>query len=150
MTPTTDDAMNSGSECDHSPATVPTGPRMSANAPAIMLLRASSLLIASITPKRGFGVAAVITVLLVLAVVAGIVQALADENGHRDLAGYLGAINPITLVDGIQVWLLGAKSSSVVGPPGNLGGVVFVLLTVALIASCYGLLLLRYRKVSAS
>jgi ABC-2 type transport system permease protein len=115
-----------------------------------VVLASIGLLIASITPKRGFGVAAVITVLLVLAVVAGIVQALADENGHPDLAGYLGAINPITLVDGIQVWVFGAKSSSMVGPPGTLGGVVFVLLTVALIASCYGLLLLRYRKVSAS
>jgi ABC-2 type transport system permease protein len=115
-----------------------------------LVLAAIGLLIASITPKRGFGVAAVITVLLVLSVVAGIVQAIADENDHHKLAGYLGAINPVTLVDGIQVWLFGADSSSIAGPPGTLGGVVFVLLTVVLIASCYALLLLRYRKVSAS
>jgi ABC-2 type transport system permease protein len=115
-----------------------------------VVLAAIGLLIASITPKRGFGVAAVITVLLVLAIIAGTVQALANENGHHKLAGYLGAINPVTLVDGIQVWLFGSDPFSVAGPPGNVGGVVFVLLTAALIASCYGLLLLRYRKVSAS
>jgi ABC-2 type transport system permease protein len=115
-----------------------------------VVLAGIGLLIASITPKRGFGVAAVITVLLLLAVVSGVLQSIAIEQDHQSLAGYLGAINPVILVDGVQVWVLGAESSAQVGPPGTLGGVVFVLLTVAVIAACYGLLLLRYRKVSAS
>jgi ABC-2 type transport system permease protein len=115
-----------------------------------LMYAALGLLIASITPKRGFGVAAVITVLLLLAVVSGVLQAIALEQDHRSLSGYFGAINPVTLVDGVQVWLLGAETSAQVGPPGTLGGVVFLLLTIALIGGCYGLLLLRYRKVSAS
>jgi len=115
-----------------------------------LVLSAISLLIASITPKRGFGVAAVITVLLLLGAVAAILQALALDNDHEKLAGYLGAIDPSALVDGVQVWLFNAESSSQAGPPGTLGGVVFLILTVVEVAACYGLLLLRYRKVSAS
>ncbi len=108
------------------------------------------LLIASITPKRGFGVAAVITVLLLLSVVRAVLQAFSMEKDNPKLAGYLGAIDPATLVDGVQVWLFNADPSSEAGPPGTLGGVVFLLLTLAVVLSCCGLLLLRYRKVSAS
>jgi ABC-2 type transport system permease protein len=115
-----------------------------------LVLGGIALLIASITPKRGFGVAAVITVLLLLGAVAAILQALALENDHPKLAGYLGAIDPSSLVDGVQVWLFNAEPSSQAGPPGTLGGVVFLLLALTEVAACYGLLLLRYRKVSAS
>jgi ABC-2 type transport system permease protein len=115
-----------------------------------LVLGAIGLLIASITPKRGFGVAAVITVLLMLGVVSAVLQALAKENGHEKVAGYFGAIDPAALVNGVQVWLFDAESSVQVPPPGTLGGIVFLLLTVAVVAGCYGLLLLRYRKVSAS
>jgi len=115
-----------------------------------LVLGAIGLLIASITPKRGFGVAAVITVLLMLGVVSAVLQALAKENGHEKVAGYFGAIDPAALVNGVQVWLFDAESSVQVPPPGTLGGIVFLLLTVVVVAGCYGLLLLRYRKVSAS
>lgn len=115
-----------------------------------LVLGGIGLLIASITPKRGFGVAAVITVLLLLSVIAGVLQAFANEQNHEKLAGYLGAIDPSLLVDGVQVWLFNAESSAQAAPPGTLGGVVFLLLTITEVALCYGLLLLRYRKVSAS
>jgi ABC-2 type transport system permease protein len=115
-----------------------------------VVLAAIGLLIASITPKRGFGVAAVITVLLLLALVSGILQGISLDQGSKTLAGYLGAIAPFTLVDGIQVWLFGAEPTSQAGPPGTTGGVVFALITVAVVAVCYSLLVLRYRKVAAS
>ncbi|HST85900.1 MAG TPA: hypothetical protein VLL08_29450 [Kineosporiaceae bacterium] len=108
------------------------------------------LLIASITPKRGFGVAAVITVLLLLSAIAGALQAITLDKGKPELAGYLGGIDPGNLVDGVQVWLFNAEPASQIGPPGTLGGVVFLVLTFVVIFGCYGLLLLRYRKVSAS
>jgi ABC-2 type transport system permease protein len=115
-----------------------------------VVLSVIGLLIASITPKRGFGVAAIVCVLLVLNISSAIAQQLAHDNGRPKLSGYLGAISPISLVDGIQVWLFGSAPAGPEGPPGTLGGIVFVLISLALIASCYGLLLLRYRKVSAS
>jgi ABC-2 type transport system permease protein len=115
-----------------------------------LVLAGIGLLIASITPRRGFGVAAVVTVLLLLSVVAAVLQNLAITNEKQKLAGYLGAIDPGNLVDGVQVWLFNVEPSSQAGPPGTLGGVVFLLLTIAVVGISYGLLLLRYRKVSAS
>lgn len=115
-----------------------------------VVLAGIGLLIASITPKRGFGVAAVVTVLLLLSVVGAVLQEVALSQDRPELAGYLGAVDPTVLVDGVQVWLLGAESSALAEPPGTLGGVVFLVLTVVLTVGCYGLLLLRYRKVSAS
>jgi ABC-2 type transport system permease protein len=115
-----------------------------------LVLGIIGLLIASITPKRGFGVAAVITVLLLLGVISTVLQELASNNGQEKLAGYVSAIDPAGLVDGLMVWLFDKDPATQVGPPGNLGGIVFLLITVAVVAGCYGSLLLRYRKVSAS
>jgi len=115
-----------------------------------LLLAGIGVLIASITPRRGFGVAAVITVLIMLTLVSGSLAAVADNKNNDTFAGYIGAIDPFVLVDGVQVWLFNAKSSFIAGPPGNTGGVVFLLITAVVIAGAYGLLIARYRKVSAS
>jgi ABC-2 type transport system permease protein len=115
-----------------------------------VVLAAIGLVIAAFTPRRGLGVAAVVAVLLVLAGVCGVVQGIAEEEGNLDVAGWAGLISPFALVDGVQVWALGAEVSTVTGPPGTTGGVVFTAAAIALVAACYGLLLLRYRKVSVS
>ena len=113
-----------------------------------LVLAGIGLFIASITPRRGFGVAAIITVLLVVGLVSAILQGVAVDTNHPTLAGYLGAISPFTLVDGVQVWLFGAVPNSPQGPPGHLGGPVFLLLTLAEIAASYALLQARYRRVA--
>lgn len=115
-----------------------------------LVLAGIGLVIASITPRRGFGVAAVITVMLLTAVVSGVLQGVAQEQGRDTLAAYLAAINPNLLVDGVQDWLLDAEPFNTLGSPGNVGGALFLLGTVLLVAACYGAMLLRYRKVSAS
>jgi ABC-2 type transport system permease protein len=115
-----------------------------------VVLASVGLVIAAFTPRRGLGVAAVVAVLLVLAGVAGAIQGIADHEGNDTVAGYAGLISPFTLVDGVQTWAFGAKSSTISHPPGATGGITFVLVTTALVAACYGLLLLRYRKVSVS
>jgi ABC-2 type transport system permease protein len=114
------------------------------------LLSAIGLLIASITPKRGFGVAAVIGVLLVLGLISGILSQLAKDSNQDTLAGYLAGIDPFSLVNAVELRLLGAKFDNLTAPPGTTGGLVFAVVIVAVIAACYGALLLRYRKVSAS
>jgi ABC-2 type transport system permease protein len=115
-----------------------------------VVLASLGLAIAAFTPRRGIGVAAVVAVLLVLAGVCGVVQGIAEEEGNPDAAGWAGLISPFALVDGVQVWALGAQTSTVEGPPGTTGGLVFVAAAVGLVAACYGLLLLRYRRVSVS
>jgi ABC-2 type transport system permease protein len=115
-----------------------------------VVLAGIGLLIAGITPRRGFGVAAVITVLLLLLVVSGTLQGVAEQQDQSTLAWYATAINPFTLVDGLQVWLLGATSFTEVDLPDNSAGAIFAVLTIALVAACYGGLRLRYRKVSSS
>lgn len=115
-----------------------------------VVLGVVGLVVAAFTPRRGLGVAAVIAVLIVLAGVSATVQGIADAQGNDTVAGYAGLISPFSMVDGVQVFALGAESSTVGGPPGTTGGVVFLVATVAVVAACYGLLLVRYRKVSRS
>jgi ABC-2 type transport system permease protein len=112
-----------------------------------LVLSGLGLVIAALTPRRGIGVGVIVAVLVLLTGVAGIVQGLAMEAGQRTLAGYAGLFAPISLVDGVQVWLFDAETSSAAGPPGTVGGLVYLATTLAVIAACYGALLLRYRKV---
>lgn len=115
-----------------------------------LVLAGIGLLLAALTTRRGLGVASIIALLTISFGGTGMVQGVAQELGNERLAGWAGMFSPFTLVDGVQVWLLGAESSSVVGPPGTAGGVVFFLITLALIAASFGLLLVRYRKVVAA
>ena len=115
-----------------------------------VVLSSVGLVIAAFTPRRGLGVAAVVAVLLVFAGVSGTIQGIAEHEGNYTTAGYAGLISPFTLVDGVQTWAFGAKSSTISHPHGTAGGITFVLVTIALVAACYGLLVLRYRKVSVS
>jgi ABC-2 type transport system permease protein len=112
-----------------------------------LVLAAIGLLIAALTPRRGFGVAVIVAVLAILAAVHGIVAVHAFEHGKTALQGYSGLISPFSLADGIGRSVLGADSPLDVGPPGRTGGLVFVLVAVALVAACLGLLLRRYRSV---
>lgn len=115
-----------------------------------VVLASIGLVIAAFTPRRGLGVAAVVAVLLVLGGVAGTIRGIATNQGNDSVAGYSGLISPYTLVDGVQTWAFRAKSSTDATPPGTTGGLVFVLVTIAIVAGCFGLLSLRYRRVSVS
>ena len=114
-----------------------------------VLLAGLGLVIAALTPRRGFGVAAVITVLLVLVSVQGALQALGDEQGNAALAGWSGLLTPYTLVNGVLEWVFDAGVDAP-EPPGAAGGPVYLLVALATAAACYVLLVLRYRRVSVS
>jgi ABC-2 type transport system permease protein len=113
-----------------------------------LILGGIGLVIAAITPRRGLAVAAIIAVLLVLAGVQGIMGEIAVEEGF-DGAAYFGLISPFTLVQGVQSSLLGG-ATPVPEPSGVTGAVVFSVVALVLIATTFGALLLRYRRVSAT
>ncbi|MFE0508873.1 ABC transporter permease [Streptomyces sp. NPDC058964] len=113
-----------------------------------LLFAGLGLVIASVTPRRGFGIAAVIAVLTISYGAVSTLQAIADAQDSTGAVPWIGLFSPVTLIDGVQSAFLGGTSSY----PGGVGpthgqGMVFVLVVLGLIAACYGLLLRRYRKV---
>jgi ABC-2 type transport system permease protein len=114
-----------------------------------LILAGLGLVIAAITPRRGFGIAAIITVLLLLNITAAVLGDLFQQKGNDTAAFYVGMISPIAVVDGVQSWLFDT-SASTVSVPNTLAGIVAVIVYVVLVLIGYGLLTLRYRRVSAS
>lgn len=113
-----------------------------------LLFAGIGLVIASITPRRGFGIAAVIAVLTISYGAVSTVQAIADAQGSTGAIPWIGLFSPVTLIDGLQSAFLGASSAFPgAAGPSNGEGVVYVLAVLGLIAACYGLLMRRYKKV---
>lgn len=113
-----------------------------------LLFSGIALVVSAITPRRGFGIAAVIAVLTISYGAVSTVQAIAYEQGSTDAIAWLGLFSPITLIDGVQTAFLGATSAFPGGEgPSSGTGVVYVIVVLALIAGCYGALMRRYRKV---
>ncbi|MFD9464474.1 ABC transporter permease subunit [Streptomyces sp. NPDC060027] len=113
-----------------------------------LLFAGIGLVISAVTPRRGFGIAAVIAALTISYGAVSTVQAIAFEQSSGDAVPWLGLFSPITLIDGVQTAFLGASSAF----PGEVGpssgqGVVYLIVVLGLIAGCYGLLMRRYRKV---
>jgi ABC-2 type transport system permease protein len=115
-----------------------------------VVLAGVGLVIAAFTPRRGIGIAAIVSVLLVLSGVQAAAEAIASEQGADTFAAYTGLISPLTLVDGVTRELLGTDSELPSGPPDGLGTLVYTLVAVLLVAGCYGLLVRRYRKVTGT
>ncbi|MER5438333.1 ABC transporter permease subunit [Streptomyces sp. NPDC002790] len=113
-----------------------------------LLFAGIGLVVSAVTPRRGFGIAAVIAVLTISYGAVSTVQAIADVQDNGGAVTWLGLFSPITLIDGVQTAFLGAGSSF----PGAHGpsagqGLVYLLVVLGLIAGSYGLLMRRYRKV---
>ncbi|WP_395109473.1 ABC transporter permease [Actinomadura sp. SCN-SB] len=115
-----------------------------------LVLGAIGLVIAAFTPRRGFGVAAVIAVYLVTAAFVAIIQGLAEMESNWSLAGWVGLFAPFNLVDIVQVRLLGAESSSIAIAPGLPGGLVALATCLGLAAGSVAVLYARFRKAGLS
>ncbi|MFF8906009.1 ABC transporter permease [Streptomyces olivaceoviridis] len=113
-----------------------------------LLFAGIGLVIASVTPRRGFGIAAVIAVLTISYGAVSTLQAIADAQNSTGAIPWIGLFSPVTLIDGVQSAFLGASSASPgAAGPGSGEGVVYVLVVLGLIAASYGLLMRRYKKV---
>jgi ABC-2 type transport system permease protein len=113
-----------------------------------LLFAGIGLVIAAVTPRRGFGIAAVIAVLIISYGAVSTLQAIAFHQDNTGAVPWIGLFSPVTLIDGVQSALLGGGSSF----PGGVGpssgqGAVYVLVALGVIAACYGLLVRRYKKV---
>ncbi|MCE7081443.1 ABC transporter permease [Streptomyces sp. ST2-7A] len=107
-----------------------------------------ALLIASFTPRRGFGVAAVIAVLTIPYFAVVSVQWVLHDQGGTTAVTWLGLLSPGTLLDGLQAALLGGTSNYPSGTePDTAVGLVFLLVALGVSALCVLLLSRRYRKV---
>ncbi|MFJ6212073.1 ABC transporter permease [Streptomyces sp. NPDC092296] len=114
-----------------------------------LILAAIGLAIAAATPRRGFGVAAIIGVLVISTTVAGIGWAVLHESGRADpsTANWAGMFSPSTLVDSLSTWLFRLPHGGGPSwPPSTGAGVVFLAEFLVIIAAAYALLLRRYRK----
>ncbi|MFF4246078.1 ABC transporter permease [Streptomyces sp. NPDC001822] len=113
-----------------------------------VLFAGLGLVVAALTPRRGFGVAAVIAVLTITYGAVSTVQAIAWETGSPDAITWLGLFSPITLIGGVQTAFLGATSAFPGGDgPGAAAGVVYLTVVLALVAGSYAVLMRRYRRV---
>ncbi|MES9505503.1 ABC transporter permease [Streptomyces sp. NPDC000609] len=113
-----------------------------------VLFSALGLVMAALTPRRGFGVAAVIAVLTITYGAVSTVQAIAWQTGSGGAIEWLGLFSPITLIDGVQTAFLGADSAFPGGEgPGAGAGVVYLIVVLALVVGSYAVLMRRYRRV---
>jgi ABC-2 type transport system permease protein len=114
-----------------------------------MLLAAIGFLVAAFTPRRGFGVTAVMAVYLLSTAAVGTVQGIAESQTRWDLARWAGLFTPFDLVDGVQTWVFRVKYSAPEPPPSGIGGPVFTLVCAAIIAGSLALLYLRFKKAGS-
>ncbi|NLU76277.1 ABC transporter permease subunit [Streptomyces sp. HNM0575] len=106
-----------------------------------------ALAVAAATPRRGFGVAAIIAVLTIPYMLVSALQAIVASQDNAPAIGWLGLASPGSLVDGLQSKLLDGENAFPRGEElTSMQTSAYVLLTVLLIAGTYALLLRRYRK----
>ncbi|MFD0371658.1 ABC transporter permease [Streptomyces sp. NPDC127114] len=115
-----------------------------------LLFGGIGLVMAALTPRRGFGVAAVIATLVISYGAVTTLQGIAYSTDNISAVKWIGLFSPITLIGGVQSAFLGAPTPFPGGEaaaPGAGVGAVYLLVVLALVAGSYGVLMRRYRKV---
>ncbi len=109
---------------------------------AALVLSALGLAAAAFSRRRAFAVLAVIAPYLVAASTVSIIEGVSRGSV---IGGVAGLFSPFELLQGVQVWLLGAPP---VFPavPGALGW-LYALAAAAALAAGSGVLLVRYRRI---
>ncbi|WP_316522005.1 ABC transporter permease subunit [Kitasatospora brasiliensis] len=106
-----------------------------------------AVVIAAATPRRGFGVAAIMGYLTVSAALGAIAVGISGPS-RTDTAQWMSLISPTDLVESLVNELFGlGYGLDRRHAPGGLGVLVFALVAVAMVVGSYRLLLRRYRHV---
>ncbi|MER6911418.1 ABC transporter permease [Streptomyces sp. NPDC000594] len=112
-----------------------------------LLFGGLSLVLAALTPRRGFGVAAIIATLITTAMSVTVVQEIAYSSDSLDVIPWFGLFSPTTLIAGAQNAFLGADSDFVGQVAVGTGpGLVYLLVILGLSAGSYAVLMRRYGK----
>ena len=111
-----------------------------------LVLAAIGLLVASLAPRRGLGVAAIVAVLLVLSGVFLTLYGIGEAAGNDALQTWSALVSPFTLVSSVMAGLFDTFTPLRDRPEG-LVAAEFTLAYLAIVAALYGLLQLRYRRV---
>ncbi|MFI5528998.1 ABC transporter permease [Kitasatospora sp. NPDC051853] len=114
-----------------------------------LVYAALGLAISALTPRRGFGVAAIMGVLLVSSVLAGIVYLLlgGDRMDPPESAHWAFLLSPSSATEALLNQVLDIRTAGQLTAPDGIGVVVFALAVVAMIGGSYWALLRRYRKI---
>jgi ABC-2 type transport system permease protein len=116
-----------------------------------LVLAGVGLTIASATPRRGFGIAAIITVILVSYIVVSIVQGIMIfEEGNSTVAMYAELFTPFNLVNSFQLWLFSRPENETfpeLPVPEGFEGVIFAAVLAATVVLSIGFLLWRCQKM---
>ncbi|MEV7777698.1 ABC transporter permease [Kitasatospora sp. NPDC088351] len=109
-----------------------------------------ALVIAATTPRRGFGVAAIMGYLAISTTVVAIIVGISSVGsvGIPDSAQWIALLSPNGLVESLtnQLFDIGGDFDRM-HAPGALGVVAFAATAGAMVAGSYGLLLRRYRDI---
>lgn len=108
-----------------------------------------AVVIAAATPRRGFGVAAIMGYLAISAALGAVAVGISSTSTTgSDTAQWMSLISPSDLVEALVNELFGlGEGIDRRHAPGGLGLLVFALLAVAMVVGSYRLLLRRYSRV---
>ncbi|MBF9070841.1 ABC transporter permease [Streptacidiphilus fuscans] len=105
-------------------------------------------LLASLTPRRGFGVAAIIATFMVSQGLAQAIFGVMRFKGHVTSGHWVAMLNPGMLIDSTVQWIFNVPNDRPnIGVPSTLGGVVFLVWIGVLVVGTFALLVRRYRKI---
>jgi ABC-2 type transport system permease protein len=114
---------------------------------ASVLLAAIGLTLASITKRRGLGVAAVMVYLVLARAFAAILAWALASKASEGVSAYAALIDPFALVHALaDSWLGVAVSNPDYEPHGFVGGGVLTVGLIVQIGACVAILMRRFRK----
>jgi ABC-2 type transport system permease protein len=115
-----------------------------------VLLACLGVAVASFTPRRGLGVAAVIALYLLASGVSTVVAGVMESVNDYDAAAWAWLINPFFLVDAaVQVGIFGTEPAGPGAYPTGIGVAAAALIMLGLIALSVTALVIRYRKAAS-
>ncbi|MBG0827768.1 ABC transporter permease [Planomonospora sp. ID67723] len=115
-----------------------------------VLLASLGVAIASLTPRRGLGVASIIALYLLCSGVSTVLAATMESVNDYAAAGWAWLVNPFFLVDAaVHVGIFGTEPAAPGAYPGGIGVAAAIVAVLGLIALSVAVLIMRYRKAAS-